>query len=115
MGNLFNSYLKRILYLQRLCTAKQSPCLNYRVFFIRSCKFDIRYITKTIFPTSKTQFIAALIRILLVNFLKMLDSGEDIYPNVCRAANTTLTGILAHESALQGGKQIKLPEWFLRD
>ncbi len=52
---------------------------------------------------------------LVHNFLKMLDSGEDSYPNAIESANITLTGILAHESALQGGKLIKLPEWSLRN
>lgn len=51
---------------------------------------------------------------LVHQFLKMLNSGEVSYPNAVESANITLTGILAHESALQGGKILKLPEWSLR-
>ncbi len=42
-----------------------------------------------------------------------LVEGRDPYPNARQSANWTCTGILAHESALAGGKLIKLPEWSL--
>ncbi len=42
--------------------------------------------------------------------------GEvDAYPNAVQAANITCTGILSHESALQGGRRIALPDWTLSD
>ncbi|HEV3028024.1 MAG TPA: hypothetical protein VG457_10655, partial [Planctomycetota bacterium] len=37
--------------------------------------------------------------------------GRDPYPNAVQSANITCVGILAHESALKGGKVIKLPPW----
>lgn len=38
---------------------------------------------------------------------------RDAYPNAVQAANITCAGILAHESALQGGATIDLPLWTL--
>ncbi|MGE9268435.1 MAG: Gfo/Idh/MocA family protein [Verrucomicrobiales bacterium] len=52
---------------------------------------------------------------LVHQFLQMLNSGEDSYPNAVESANITLTGILAHESAQKGGELIRLPEWSWRD
>ena len=46
-------------------------------------------------------------------FVQMLKSGNDAYPNAVESANITCTGILAHESALKGGEIVKLPEWTL--
>jgi predicted dehydrogenase len=51
---------------------------------------------------------------LVWQFVKMLQSGVDSYPNAVESANITCTGILAHESALKGGEIIRLPEWTLR-
>lgn len=48
---------------------------------------------------------------LVHQFLSMLDTGTDSYPNAVESANITLTGILAHESALKGGERIDLPTW----
>jgi predicted dehydrogenase len=48
---------------------------------------------------------------LVHQFVSMLTSGEDAYPNAVESANITCTGILAHESALSGGELIRLPEW----
>ena len=48
---------------------------------------------------------------LVYQFVKMLQSGKDAYPNAVESANITCTGILAHESAMKGGELIKLPEW----
>ena len=48
-------------------------------------------------------------------FVNMLTTGEDAYPNAIESANITCTGILAHESALKGGELMKLPGWSLRE
>jgi predicted dehydrogenase len=40
-----------------------------------------------------------------------LAEGRDPYPNAVQSANITCVGILAHESAMQGGKVLKLPSW----
>ena len=40
-----------------------------------------------------------------------LVDGRDPYPNAVQSANITCVGILAHESALKGGKILKLPPW----
>ena len=42
-----------------------------------------------------------------------LVNGTDPYPNAKQSANITCTGILAHESAMAGGKIVNLPEWSL--
>ena len=47
-------------------------------------------------------------------FVKMLVTGEDAYPNAVESANITCTGILAHQSAQKGGEIVKLPSWSLR-
>ena len=39
--------------------------------------------------------------------------GRDPYPNARQAANITCSGILSHQSAMEGGKAIKLPDWTL--
>ncbi len=50
----------------------------------------------------------------LVNeFLNALVENRQPYPNAVQSANITCVGILAHESAMQGGKIIKLPEFTL--
>jgi hypothetical protein len=36
---------------------------------------------------------------------------RDPFPNAAESANWTSVGILAHESALQGGKIIQIPEF----
>jgi predicted dehydrogenase len=38
---------------------------------------------------------------------------EEPYPNARQAANITCAGILSHQSALQGGEKLYLPEWTL--
>jgi predicted dehydrogenase len=40
-----------------------------------------------------------------------LVQGRDPYPNAVQSANMTCVGILAHESAMKGGKVIQLPPW----
>src|SRR5258708_35236748 len=43
--------------------------------------------------------------------LSALVQGRDPYPNAVQSANMTCVGILAHESAMKGGKVIQLPSW----
>ena len=48
----------------------------------------------------------------LVNeFLQALAADRDPFPNAPTSANWTSVGILAHESALQGGKIIEIPKF----
>ena len=50
----------------------------------------------------------------LVNeFLMSLGEERDPYPNARQSANITCVGILAHESAMDGGEIKKLPEFTL--
>jgi predicted dehydrogenase len=50
----------------------------------------------------------------LAHALLMAAAGEaKAYPDAVRAANITCAGILAHESAMNGGARIDLPEWTL--
>jgi predicted dehydrogenase len=50
----------------------------------------------------------------LVNeFVNALTENRQPYPNAVQSANITCVGILAHESAMQGGKIINLPEFTL--
>ncbi len=48
-------------------------------------------------------------------FIDALVNNKVPYPNAVQSANITCVGILAHESALQGGKIMKLPEFTLAD
>jgi predicted dehydrogenase len=51
----------------------------------------------------------------LVNeFLSALAEDRDPWPNAVTSANWTCVGICAHQSALQGGEIVKLPEFTLR-
>ncbi len=43
--------------------------------------------------------------------VRALVDGRDPYPNAVQSANMTCVGILAHESAMKGGKVIQLPPW----
>jgi predicted dehydrogenase len=47
-------------------------------------------------------------------FVQMLQSSTDAYPNAVQSANITCTGILAHESAQQGGAIVRLPEFTIQ-
>lgn len=50
----------------------------------------------------------------LVNeFLTALHENRDPFPNARQSANITCVGILAHDSAMQGGVQLALPEFTL--
>lgn len=48
-------------------------------------------------------------------FLTSLVTGRESYPNARQSANITCVGILAHESAMNGGKIMKLPEFTLSE
>jgi predicted dehydrogenase len=50
---------------------------------------------------------------LVHEFVTAIVEGRDPYPNARQSANWTCTGLLAHESAMQGGVIKKLPEWSL--
>ncbi len=50
---------------------------------------------------------------LVHQFVELLRGSGEGYPNAVQSANITLTGILAHESALKNGERIHLPEWSL--
>ncbi|NNM28931.1 MAG: Gfo/Idh/MocA family oxidoreductase [Akkermansiaceae bacterium] len=50
---------------------------------------------------------------LVHQFVELLRGKGEGYPNAVQSANITLTGILAHESALKNGELMRLPEWSL--
>jgi hypothetical protein len=51
---------------------------------------------------------------LVHQFVQLLRGEGEGYPNAVQSANITLTGILAHQSALQGGIPLRLPEWSIQ-
>ena len=44
-------------------------------------------------------------------FISALIEDRDPFPNAAQSANWTSVGILAHESAMQGGKLIEVPDF----
>lgn len=50
---------------------------------------------------------------LVHEFVSALVEGREPYPNARQSANITCVGILAHESAMQGGKIMKMPDFTL--
>ena len=52
---------------------------------------------------------------LVHEFLSALHNKRQPFPNARQSANITCVGILAHESAMEGGKQISLPAFTLKD
>ncbi|PGH41956.1 MAG: oxidoreductase [Candidatus Nephrothrix sp. EaCA] len=50
---------------------------------------------------------------LVHHFLMAIAGGTQPYPNATQSANITCVGILAHESAMNGGKIMKLPDFTL--
>jgi len=48
-------------------------------------------------------------------FLKALVEDRDPWPNAVTSANWTCVGICAHESAVQGGKIVNLPDFTIAD
>jgi hypothetical protein len=51
---------------------------------------------------------------LVHEFVSALAEDRDPRPNATTSANWTCVGICAHESALQGGAIVKLPEFTLK-
>lgn len=52
---------------------------------------------------------------LVHEFVSSLIDNREPFPNAKQSANITCVGILAHESALQNGKQLNLPDFTLSD
>ena len=52
---------------------------------------------------------------LVHEFVSALVAGREPFPNARQSANITCVGILAHESAMQGGKTIPLPAFTLSE
>ncbi|MFM7844646.1 MAG: gfo/Idh/MocA family oxidoreductase, partial [Planctomycetota bacterium] len=50
---------------------------------------------------------------LVHEFVSALADNRDPYPNAAQSANWTCVGILAHESAMEGGAIKPLPAWSL--
>jgi len=48
---------------------------------------------------------------LVHEFVSSLANKKEPFPNAKQSANITCVGILAHESAMQGGKQLNLPDF----
>ncbi|WP_162055126.1 Gfo/Idh/MocA family protein [Pontibacter pamirensis] len=48
---------------------------------------------------------------LVHEFVSALAEGREPYPNARQSANITCVGILAHESAMQGGKIMQMPDF----
>lgn len=48
---------------------------------------------------------------LVHEFVSAIAQGRQAFPNAVQSANWTSVGILAHESAMQGGKALKLPDF----
>ena len=51
---------------------------------------------------------------LVHQFVELLHGRGEGYPNAVQSANITCTGILAHESAQQGGAIVRLPDFTLQ-
>lgn len=48
-------------------------------------------------------------------FVSAIVEERDPYPNAVESANITMVGLLAHESALRGGKVLRMPSWTFRN
>ena len=48
---------------------------------------------------------------LVHEFISSLVNNKEPFPNAKQSANITCVGILAHESAMQEGKQLNLPDF----
>jgi hypothetical protein len=51
---------------------------------------------------------------LVHEFVSALVEDRDPFPNAVQSANITCAGILAHQSAMNGGDRIRLPEFALQ-
>jgi predicted dehydrogenase len=80
-----------------------------------------RYTTKGVYDTDDNQHLSFTQGAghggshphLVHEFVMALTENRPPFPNARQSANITCVGILAHESALQGGKIIPLPEFTL--
>ena len=80
-----------------------------------------RFTTKGVYDTDEHQHLSFVQGAghggshphLVHEFITALVEGREPFPNARQSANITCVGILAHESALQGGKQMNLPEFTL--
>jgi hypothetical protein len=50
---------------------------------------------------------------LVHEFVSALVEDRDLWPNAVQSANWTCVGICAHQSTMQGGAVVKLPEFTL--
>jgi predicted dehydrogenase len=80
-----------------------------------------RFTTKGVYDTNEHQHLSFIQGAghggshphLVHEFVTSLIEKREPFPNARQSANITCVGILAHESALQGGKIIPLPEFTL--
>lgn len=80
-----------------------------------------RYTTKGVYDTDDNQHLSFTQGAghggshphLVHEFVTALVKNREPFPNAKQSANITCVGILAHESAMQGGKLIDLPEFTL--
>lgn len=80
-----------------------------------------RFTTKGVYDTDEHQHLSFVQGAghggshphLVHEFVSALAQPREPFPNARQSANITCVGILAHESAMQGGKQMKMPEFTL--
>ena len=80
-----------------------------------------RFTTKGVYDTDEHQHLSFVQGAghggshphLVHEFVSALADQREPFPNARQSANITCVGILAHESAMQGGKQMNLPEFTL--
>jgi len=80
-----------------------------------------RFTTKGVYDTDEHQHLSFVQGAghggshphLVHEFVSALAAKREPFPNARQSANITCVGILAHESAMQGGKQMNLPEFTL--
>ncbi|MCE2834843.1 MAG: gfo/Idh/MocA family oxidoreductase, partial [Chitinophagaceae bacterium] len=78
-----------------------------------------RYTTKGVYDTDDNQHLSFTQGAghggshphLVHEFVSALVQNRSPFPNARQSANITCVGILAHESALQGGKLMELPDF----
>ena len=80
-----------------------------------------RFTTKGVYDTDEHQHLSFIQGAghggshphLVHEFVTALKEEREPFPNAKQSANITCVGILAHDSAMEGGKQIYLPEFTL--
>jgi predicted dehydrogenase len=81
------------------------------------------FTTKGVYDTEKNQHLSFVQGAghggshphLVHEFISALSEEREPFPNACQSANITCVGILAHESAMQGGQQMYLPDFTLNN